>query len=107
MKGTFEEALQGRQVSVLSAYGHTHEQECEGWADNGQCNVLRTGSGCGCCEGDLPHNHAGFTAVHLKADDGYQADVEPEDVRLPAGACSWYYNDYTTWWNTTHAAAYV
>jgi len=107
VKGTFEGALGGRQANVLTAYGHVHEQKCEGNNAQGQCNVIMTGSGGGCCETDLPHNHAGFTAVHLTSDGGFTSDVESGDVRLPQGACTWNYDYFRSWWNDTRANAYV
>jgi hypothetical protein len=106
-KGTFEGALGGRQVNVLTAYGHTHEQKCEGSNNQGQCNVIMTGSGGGCCDSDLPHSHAGFTAIHLTSDGGFTSDVESGDVRLPQGSCTWNYDYFRSWWNDTRANAYV
>jgi len=108
-KGTFENALQqtGRKAGVISAYGHEHEQKCEGTDEQGQCNIIMTGSGGGCCEGDLPHSHAGFTAIHLTSDGGFTSDVESDDVRLPQGACTWSYSYFSSWWNDTRANAYV
>lgn len=87
---TFKGAT-GRQVGVVSAYGHTHQQQCDGKDWNGQCNLIMTGGGGGCCEDDLHRNHAGFTAVHLQNDGGYWSDVDSQDVKLAAGACSWKY----------------
>merc|ERR1712232_776153 len=96
VKGTFENSL-GRDARVISAYGHTHEQKCDGYDDYGQCSVLMTGSGGGCCENDLPGNHAGFTAVHLQNDGGHTVDFESAGVRLPQGACGWNLEHYYTW----------
>jgi len=107
VKRTFEGALNGRQVGVISAYGHTHEQQCQGIDGNGQCNVILTGSGGGCCDNDLPHNHAGFTAIHLTNDGGFTSDVKSDDVRLPRGACTWKFESFRSWWNDTRANAYV
>jgi hypothetical protein len=102
----FSNALQ-RDARVLTAYGHDHEQKCDGTDDQGQCNVIMTGSGGGCCDGDLPQNHAGFTAIHLTEDGGFTSDVESEDVRLPRGACTWNYDEFHSWWNDTRAHAYI
>ncbi len=85
----FDSALGGRQVDVLSAYGHAHQQQCDGRNTKGQCDLIMTGGGGGCCDNDLPHNYAGFTAVHLTDDGGFTSDVESPAVRLGRGACSW------------------
>merc|ERR1712151_214129 len=48
----FSSAMQqtGRQARLISAYGHDHDQFCEGWDEQGQCNIIKTGSGGGCCD---------------------------------------------------------
>lgn len=88
LKSLFEGAL-GRQASVLSAFGHTHQQACLGSNAAGQCDVILTGGGGGCCASDLAHNHAGFTAVHLTDDGAFTSDLTSSAVRLASGQCSW------------------
>ena len=79
------------QAAVLSAYGHTHNQGCHGFSPTtGQCELMMTGGGGGCCHSDLPNNYVGFTAVHLTADGGYTIDHKSEDVRTKeTGMCAW------------------
>merc|ERR1719389_748900 len=68
--GKFNNALQnsGKQARLISAYGHDHDQFCEGWDDQDQpqCNVIKTGSGGGCCDDYV--GNPGFTAIHLTSD---------------------------------------
>jgi hypothetical protein len=107
--GKFNDVLQqtGRKANVLTAYGHDHDQFCEGTDDQAepQCNVIKTGSGGGCCDDYI--GNPGFTAIHLTADGGFTSKVETEDVRMPTGACNWFYDDFKLWWNDTRAHAYV
>lgn len=107
VKATFEEALDGRWANVISAYGHKHEQRCDGWDENGQCNVIMTGDGGGCCDDTSGINPAGFTAIGLTSDGGFWSDVESDEVRLPAGACGWDFDSFRSWWNDTKANTYV
>ncbi|CAK0837446.1 unnamed protein product [Prorocentrum cordatum] len=75
------------QVRVLCAYGHVHDQRCEGEDDRGVCDTIMTGGGGGCCPSDL---QAGFTAVRLTEDDGgFEVDVESARVKLPPKSCRW------------------
>jgi len=75
----------GRTTRVLCAYGHVHDQKCEGW-EHGSCNMVLTGGGGGCCG----NHRAGFTAVHLTEDGGFTTDLESDDVSLPASRCHMY-----------------
>jgi len=75
----------GRITRVLCAYGHVHDQKCEGW-EEGTCNMVLTGGGGGCCG----NHRAGFTAVHLTEDGGFITDLESDDVSLPASRCHMY-----------------
>merc|ERR1711953_1330543 len=86
-------ARKQKGVHTLSAYGHTHQQQCDGRLPNGQCDRIMTGGGGGCCSSDLPGNHAGFTAVHLNDDGSFTSDVESAAVRLPSGSCRWSYEE--------------
>jgi hypothetical protein len=79
----FEDALSGRQTKVIGAYGHAHDQMCMGRDASGNCDMVLTGGGGGCCMA----NYGGFTAVHLNADGGFTTDVESGGVRLPRGSC--------------------
>ena len=90
LKSAFEGALGGKSVSVLSAYGHTHNQVCQGTNAAGQCDLIMTGGGGGCCEGDLKVNYAGFTAVALQEDGSFTSDLESSAVRMEhTGQCAW------------------
>ena len=93
LKAAFESARGDKEVGVLSAYGHTHNQLCQGRNSVGQCDVIMTGGGGGCCEGDLKHSFAGFTAVALQDGDGVQSftsDLESSAVRMQGpGQCAW------------------
>lgn len=89
LKNKFQGAAGGRKVNVLSAYGHTHQQQCDGRNSAGQCDLIMTGGGGGCCSSDLRGNYAGFTAVHLTEDGSFTSDVESSAVRNERGACSW------------------
>eukprot|EP00931_Biecheleriopsis_adriatica_P053086 TRINITY_DN3100_c0_g1_i1.p1 TRINITY_DN3100_c0_g1~~TRINITY_DN3100_c0_g1_i1.p1 ORF type:complete len:623 (-),score=92.88 TRINITY_DN3100_c0_g1_i1:341-2209(-) len=85
-KDIFEAALAGRQTKVLCAYGHVHDQKCEGNDSSGNCNMVLTGGGGGCCG----NHRAGFTAVHLTDDGGFVTDLRSPDVSLPADNCHMY-----------------
>jgi len=84
----FEQALPaGRQVKVLCAYGHVHDQRCEVPGPDGICQDVLTGGGGGCCAPEIAT--AGFTAVHLDDAGGYTLDAESAEVRMPNGQCAW------------------
>lgn len=85
VKDLFDETARevGRLSSVLSAWGHDHDQACVGRDASGNCNMVLTGGGGGCCMGE----YGGFTAVHLTDDGAFVADVESERVRLPRHSC--------------------
>jgi hypothetical protein len=73
-------------VRVLCAYGHVHDQKCEGWDSEGTCDTVMTGGGGGCCNRDV---QAGFTAVRLTEGGGFEVDVDSAKVKLPANGCKW------------------
>lgn len=77
----------GRKTQLLSAYGHTHDQKCDGRSADGVCTDLLTGGGGGCCGPEV--NLAGFTAVALDDAGGFTVDVESSDVRMNNGQCKW------------------
>jgi len=84
LKRMFEENSEGvRNVSTLSAWGHAHDQNCQGRDANGKCNMVLTGGGGGCCLGRF----GGFTAVHLDDEGGYDAIIEDSAVRIPKSQC--------------------
>jgi len=88
-KEVFLEALPEQRrglVRVLCAYGHVHDQKCEGWDSEGACDTVMTGGGGGCCNLDV---QAGFTAVRLTEAGGFEVDVESARVKLPADGCLW------------------
>ena len=96
LKADFENALADRagvQIGVISAYGHTHNQLCQGRNEAGQCDLIMTGGGGGCCENDLRTNYAGFTAVTLQEGNGassFTSDLESAAVRMEhTGQCAW------------------
>lgn len=76
------ESKNGRKAKVLSAYGHAHDQICEGSRDNG-CDVILTGGGGGWQGGTW----FGFTAVHLTDDGGFQTILETDEVRIRQNSC--------------------
>lgn len=85
-RSTFEAALRpGREVHVICAYGHDHNQACEGWDSRGNCNAILSGGGGGCCAPEVAR--AGFAAVRLTEDGAFQTDVDSGEVALPPGAC--------------------
>lgn len=80
----FMEGMAGdRTSSVLSAWGHVHDQSCEGRDSAGNCDMVLTGGGGGCCLGA----YAGFTAVHLNDDGGFTTVVDSSEVRIPSREC--------------------
>merc|ERR1712072_1181251 len=84
-KDRFERS-NGGKAKVLSAYGHRHEQVCEGSREHG-CDVILTGGGGGWRGG----RYFGFTAVHLTDDGGFQTVLETNEVRIPQGSCNYLY----------------
>lgn len=78
-------AANGYKSHALSAYGHQHEQKCEGDRTYG-CDTILTGGGAGWRGG----TYFGFTAVWLKDDGSYWADVESSEVRFYQSQCSWW-----------------
>lgn len=80
----FQEA-NGGKAKILSAAGHTHDQQCEGSRTDG-CDVILTGGG----GGYIDHGaYLGFTVVHLTDDGGYEVVLETNEVRFPRNSCSW------------------
>jgi len=89
VKAAFDENVPAnRSVGSISAYGHAHQQHCDGRNGEGQCDMILTGGGGGCCSGDIV---AGFTAVHLTDDGGFTSDVESDAVRVYG--CAWSYEE--------------
>ena len=93
---TFRRSAPGQQVrlsKVLTTYGHTHHQACHGKNEEGECDVVMSGGGGGCCKGDIPYTRPGFSAVHLKDDGGFTTDVEGVEVSLDqsgrGASCRW------------------
>merc|ERR1712217_140981 len=76
------EGNNGGRTQVLSAYGHAHDQKCEGSRAHG-CDVIMTGGGGGWKGG----GYFGFTAVHLTDDGGYQTVLETSEVRISQRSC--------------------
>merc|ERR1712151_12366 len=78
----------GGKATVLSAYGHKHEQACEGgggWTE-ADCNVILSGGGGGWRGGQ----YFGFAAVHLTDNGGYRTVLETPDVRFSQDSCNWW-----------------
>lgn len=86
-KGRFE-SQNGNGAHVLTAYGHAHDQQCQGSRTYG-CDTILTGGGAGWQGGQ----YFGFVAVHLMDDGSYQTVMETSDVRFPQSWCS-YMNDH-------------
>ena len=89
-RDVFEDALPASRKNnsrVICAYGHTHDQKCNGEDEDGTCNDVLTGGGGGCCGPEV--NLAGFTSVFLKDDGGYTLDVDSAQVRMHGGQCKW------------------
>eukprot|EP00930_Biecheleria_cincta_P025481 TRINITY_DN18146_c0_g1_i1.p2 TRINITY_DN18146_c0_g1~~TRINITY_DN18146_c0_g1_i1.p2 ORF type:complete len:195 (-),score=30.91 TRINITY_DN18146_c0_g1_i1:63-647(-) len=83
----FEQALPAwrKDVQILCAYGHVHEQRCEGFDAAGRCTNILTGGGGGCCAPEV--SLAGFTAVHLDDNGNANVDLESPEVRVREGSC--------------------
>lgn len=82
----------GNKAKVLSAYGHTHDQICQGDRTRG-CDVIMTGGGGGYVDSG---KNLGFTAVHLTDDGGFQTVMETSETRFPGNACKWFYSNAST-----------
>eukprot|EP00931_Biecheleriopsis_adriatica_P076229 TRINITY_DN49960_c0_g1_i1.p1 TRINITY_DN49960_c0_g1~~TRINITY_DN49960_c0_g1_i1.p1 ORF type:complete len:436 (-),score=51.70 TRINITY_DN49960_c0_g1_i1:56-1363(-) len=89
-KGRFESG-NGNRAKVLSAYGHAHDQQCQGSREHG-CDIILTGGGAG-WQGGL---YFGFTAVHLTDDGGYQTVLETDEVRIRQDTCEYMTDDVQT-----------
>jgi hypothetical protein len=77
-------------TQVLSAYGHAHDQTCQGSRAHG-CDVILTGGGGGWKGG----GYFGFTAVHLTDDGGFQTTLETDEVRIPQNSCNYLVHDHS------------
>lgn len=87
LKKRFESHNSGK-TKVLAAYGHTHDQVCEGDRTHG-CDVVLTGGGGGWRGG----GYFGFTAVHLTDDGGFETVLETNEVRISQKSCSYLTED--------------
>merc|ERR1712050_89722 len=84
LKQQFESDNNGK-AKVITAYGHAHDQVCQGGA-GAACDVILSGGGGGWRGG----RYFGFTAVHLTDDGGFQTVLETNEVRIPQkGVCSY------------------
>lgn len=83
VKKKFDDYNGGKGKS-LSAYGHAHDQKCEGSRTYG-CDVILSGGGGGWRGG----SYFGFTAVHLTADGGYMTILESDEVRFSQHSCQY------------------
>jgi len=85
-RDVFEAALPaGREVNILCSYGHVHSQACEGRDVQGNCDTILSGGGGGCCFPEV--SQAGFAAVHLTDDGGFESVVDTPEVIRPPGTC--------------------
>lgn len=72
-----------KNVTVVSAYGHTHKQICDEGPDS-QCSYIMSGGGGGyTADGTL-----GFVAVHLDGEGGYNTKITDASVTVNANECS-------------------
>lgn len=79
------EKQNGNKASVLSAYGHAHEQVCNGKnTQTGNCELVLSGGGAGW----RGKGYFGFTAVHLLDDGGFKTVLETSEVRFPQNSCA-------------------
>jgi len=85
------------EAKVLAAYGHAHDQVCQGDRTNG-CDVILTGGGGGWQGG----GYFGFTAVHLTDDGGFQTVLETSEVRFSQNSCNYLTDNMTS--NTVQEA---
>lgn len=79
-KSRFEEN-NGHKAKVLSAYGHTHHQDC-----TDSCEVILTGGGGGYIDYG---EYLGFTAIHLTDDGGFKTVMQTPETRFPRSQCHW------------------
>jgi hypothetical protein len=89
-KDVFEAALPANRtgkVNVICAYGHAHNQACDGKDSKGNCNMVLTGGGGGCCGPEI--DLGGFTDVQLDDTGGFLTDVTSSEVRMESGQCKW------------------
>merc|ERR1712072_1329858 len=70
------------ETNVLTAYGHAHEQTCQGDRSRG-CDVILSGGGGGWRGGA----YFGFTAVHLTDEGDYRTVLETDEVRFRQNEC--------------------
>jgi len=78
----------GYKAKVLSAYGHAHDQECDG-----TCDVILTGGG----GGYIDHGeYLGFTVVHLTDNGGFETVVKTRETRFPKSWCHWLSENITS-----------
>lgn len=71
------------KTHVLSAYGHAHDQTCQGDRRHG-CDVILSGGGGGMPGGSF----YGFTAVHLTDEGHYRTVLETDEVRFRQSECA-------------------
>jgi hypothetical protein len=83
-KQRFESNRANAANRVLSAYGHAHDQVCQGSRTDG-CDVILTGGGGGWPGG----GYFGFTAVHLTDDGGFLTKLETPEVRFTQNSCAY------------------
>jgi len=70
------------KTHVLTAYGHAHEQTCQGDRGRG-CDTILSGGGGGWRGGA----YFGFTAVHLTDEGDYRTVLETDEVRFGQNEC--------------------
>jgi len=70
-------------ATIISAYGHTHDQRCEEGLES-QCAYILSGGG----GGYGPAGLFGFVAVHLDGKGGYSAKITDPDVTVNPSECA-------------------
>ena len=71
---------------IVSAYGHVHDQRCDGSLenDNGKlCYAILTGGGSGCCN---EYTRLGFYVMHF---DDNKVMTQPLDITDPKLSCDY------------------